>query len=146
MINNPARLLEVARKGETVGDGECVAIAQWTMKMPHSSLWRPGLRVLGNGEDRYTNGIRIHGSGIAPGTAIATFIDKRYPSKITGNHVAIYLSQTKNSIKVIDQWNKRDSKGKIIGYRKPEERDIFIGGNSLSNDADAFSVIFTLNG
>jgi hypothetical protein len=114
--------------------------------MPLTSFWRPGVRVLGNGDERYFNGVKVNGSGIVRGTVIATFIDKRYPSKVHGNHVAIYLSQTKDSIKVIDQWNKRDSKGNIIGNQPPHERDIFVGGNGLSNDADAFSIVFTLPG
>lgn len=74
------------------------------------------------------------------------FIDKRYPSKVHGNHVAIYLSQTKNSITVKDQWNVRNKKGEIVRHQEPHERTIFTGGNGLSNDADAFSVVYTLNG
>lgn len=148
VMNNPGKLYDVAKtpKKNYVGDGECVAIAQWTLKMPHTSFWRPGVRVLGNGDSKYTDGIEIVGSGIMPGTVIATFIDKRYPSKVHGNHVAIYLSQTRNSISVIDQWNVRDKKGNIIRRQEPHQRNIFAGGDGLSNDADAFSVVFTLPG
>ena len=144
----PDKLYEIAASGNNnfVGDGECVAIAQHTLEMPHTSLWRPGVKVLGNGDDQYSNGVRIYGSGIALGTVIATFIDKRYPSKVHGNHVAIYLSQTRKSITVIDQWNIRDKKGKIIRHQHPHKREILVGGDGLSNDADAFSIVFTLPG
>jgi hypothetical protein len=146
VMNIPERLYEIAASGKKnyVGDGECVAIAQFPLKMSHTSFWRPGVKVLGNGDEKYFNGVKVSGSGIVRGTVIATFIDKRYPSKVHGNHVAIYLSQTKDSIDVIDQWNIKDSKGNIIGRQPPHNRTISIGGNGLSNDADAFSIVFTL--
>jgi len=136
VMNNPYKLDGM----EPQGNAECVAIAQATLRMPHTSFWRPGVKVLGNGEDRYVDGIRIHGSGIAPGTVIATFIDGIYPSKRSGNHVAIYISQTKDTIKVIDQW--MDHKRKAPKY--PGYRTLPTGGSGLSNDANAFSVVYTL--
>lgn len=136
VMNNPGRLIGM----QPLGDKECVAIAQSTLRMPLTKFWRPGVKVLGNGEDKYYNGVPIFGSGIAPGTVIATFINGLYPSKSSGNHVAIYISQTKNSIKVIDQWmNHKTGKPKL-----PDYRDLPVGGSGLSNDADAFSVVYTL--
>ena len=119
----PERLLERKNK---VGSGQCVAIAQPLLNMPITSLWREGEKVLGN-------------NSIARGTVIATFINGLYPSLPHGNHVAIYISQTANTIKVVEQWSS---------LKKPQERDIPIkeGMNDRSNNANAFSVVYTLPG
>ena len=148
VMNAFVKLYEVAKSNPQnwVGDGECVAIAQWTLKMPHTSFWRPGVKVLGNDAPTYYEGHKVVGSGIAPGTVIATFVNKHYPSKTHGNHVAIYLRQAKNSITVIDQWNIRNKRGELVRHQEPHERTIFTGGNGLSNDANAFSVVYALNG
>jgi hypothetical protein len=44
---------------------------------------------------------------IARGAAIATFVGGKYPTDHLGKHAAIYLSHDKNSIQVLDQWNKQ---------------------------------------
>lgn len=102
-----------------------------------------GVKVLGNEDYLEKDHYGIGKTGLVRGTAIATFIDKRYPSHISGNHVAIYLSQTRNSIDVIDQWAKKDRNGKIIKYINPHKRTLYKGGG-ISDNADAFSVIYTL--
>lgn len=123
IMNRPERLLE---RKDKVGSGQCVAIAQPLLKMPVTSLWREGEKVLGN-------------NSIAKGTIIATFINGLYPSLKHGNHVAIYISQTTETIKVIEQWSS---------LQKPQQRDILIkeGMTDRSNNANAFSVVFTLPG
>jgi hypothetical protein len=100
------------------------------MNMPHTSRWVSGAKVLGNTE-------------IKRGTAIATFIDGKYKSLDHGNHVAIYLSHTSNSIKVVDQWVTNRSR-KL--YQFPHIRTIYTKPTliNLSNNANAFSVIYTL--
>lgn len=157
VMNNPYRLLEIvekmgrkkAEKEPAVGDGECVAIAQATLKMPLVAEWRPGVKVLGNGAPNYYQGreiVEIVGSGIQVGTVIATFVNKRYQNLDTGNHVAIYLGQGKGSIDVIDMWAKKDPKTRrVIGYQAPTRRTLYIKPG-VSNNADAFSVVYTLKG
>ncbi len=142
VMNNPYNLIGIGNSKKVIGDGECVAIAQQTLKMPHTSFWRPGVKVLGNDAPTYFGGHKVIGSGIAPGTVIATFVNKRYPSKIHGNHVAIYLEQGKNYIDVIDQWVNHRTKEPQYAHR----RRIFVNGSGLSNDANAFSVVYTLTG
>lgn len=41
---------------------------------------------------------------IPPGTLIATLDRRKYPSKSTGNHAAIYLSSDQTSITVLEQY------------------------------------------
>ena len=119
----PERLIEA---GERVGNGQCVAIAQGLLQMPHTSHWREGEKVLGNNQ-------------IAKGTIIATFIDGRYKSLEHGNHVAIYIQHSGNWLQVIDQWTYK-GKDKLPNYRT-----IFIkpGMEDRSNNASAFSIVYT---
>ncbi len=75
VMTNLAKLDAIAKSKPKnwVGSGECVAIAQWTLKMPHTSFWRPGVKVLGNDAPVYYEGIEVVGSGIVPGTVVAAF-------------------------------------------------------------------------
>lgn len=66
------------QRQEKVGNGDCVALVQHYAKAPHTTLWKQGVAVL-------------DGKDIAPGTAIATFVKGRYPSKDSGNHAAFFL-------------------------------------------------------
>lgn len=114
-----------------ISNKECVGIAQETMNMPHTSRWVEGAKVLGN-------------TNIKRGTAIATFVGGKYQSLAHGNHVAIYLSQGNGYIRVIDQWVSNHKK-KL--YQLPHERPIYTKPNGIvdrSNDANAFSVVYTL--
>jgi hypothetical protein len=116
---------------DKLANKECVGIAQETMSMPHTSRWVERAKVLGN-------------DSIKKGTAIATFVDGKYQSLAHGNHVAIYLYQDSNSIRVIDQWVFNHKK-KL--YQLPHERTIYTKPNGIvdrSNDAKSFSVIHTL--
>lgn len=127
VMTNPERLIGMAG----IGNKECVAIAQATMTMPLTSLWRGGEIVLGG---------KLSGNSVnqeAPkGTVIATFIDGRYPSNAHGNHVAIYISQGRDYIYVIDQWS-----GQVPHYRHIYVKE---GMTDRSNNANAFSVVYTL--
>lgn len=116
-----------------VGSTQCVALVQFYGGVPHHVAWRPGASVFGNKE-------------ILPGTAIATFVNGRYPSAATGNHAAFYVRQDASGIWVIDQW--KDKPGGTI--RNIEER--LIRSRHLkqhkngtwpfaSDNADAYSVI-----
>lgn len=78
---------------------------------------------------------------LASGTAIATFVKDKWPSKPHGNHAAFYLGQVSNGMYIMDQWNRSDKKvisSRFI-YRLGKNKD----GSYVrpSDNADAFSVI-----
>ena len=77
------------------GDRQCVWLVRHYAGAGHTSTWREGESVKG----RIT---------LPVGTAIATFIDGRYPSRAHGNHAALYLSQDACGIWVVDQWKHKD--------------------------------------
>ncbi|CAM4072686.1 BPSL0067 family protein [Paracidovorax anthurii] len=110
----------------TVGNKQCVALVKMYAKAPPSSLWKEGAAVKGN-------------TLLREGTAIATFVNGRYPNQASGNHAALYVGQDASGIFVIDQWSKS---GKIQSRKLP-----FLGkgknGNWVdpSNNGDAFSVV-----
>lgn len=97
-------------------------VEKFTLAVP-TSQWKEGARVKGN------YALRI-------GTAIATFINGRYPSYATGNHAAFYCGQDASGIWVVDQSNH---------FQKIRKRKIFfkgnVGGIRRVNDGDAYSVI-----
>jgi hypothetical protein len=74
------------------------------------------------------------GTPLDAGTAIATFVNGKYPQNATG-HAAVYLSQNEAGIQVLDQWA---SQGKVL---KRTIRWIPLRAGDLVNDAKAFSVI-----
>ena len=93
-----------------------------------TSEWREGRKVLGS-------------TGIARGTAIATFENGRYPNRASGKHAAIFLAYAGASIWVLDQWQSKTKKHITkrlirIGRRRAD-------GSLMepSNASDAFSVI-----
>lgn len=111
-----------------VGDFECVALIRHYTNAPPASTWREGDKVLGNKD-------------ITPGTAIATFVNGRWPGKSSGNHCAFYLGQVSNGISVIDQWD--DSKKVTISKRFIQAKGKNQDGSyrQASDNAEAFSVI-----
>ncbi|WP_081822236.1 BPSL0067 family protein [Acidocella facilis] len=78
--------------GQSVGDGQCVALVEKAANTPHDKAW--------------SRGILVKGAIVAPGTIIATFDAKgRYGNHTDGtSHAAIYLGQNADGIQVIDQW------------------------------------------
>jgi hypothetical protein len=105
------------------GNTECVDFIQQTLNAPPTGLWREGKKV-------------VKGDlSIAPGTAIATFVNGKYPqSGSTGKHAAIYLGQNDQGIQVLDQWR---SQGKVL----PRTIKWKPTSPGASNDGNAFSVI-----
>lgn len=103
--------------------GQCVSLVKKYTHAPPTSQWKKGGQVKGN------YALRV-------GTAIATFIDGRYPSYATGNHAAFYCGQDASGIWVVDQSSR---------LQKIRKRKILfkgnIGGNQRVNDGDAYSVI-----
>lgn len=79
---------------ELVDGGDCVAlIKKYAPGLAglHTSAWRAGGRV-------------VDTKNLPRGTAIATFVDGRYPGLRTGNHAAFYLAPAGAGFYVMDQW------------------------------------------
>lgn len=115
-----------------IDGGDCVALIKALapgLKGLATSSWRPGVKV-------------VDSRGLQPGTAIATFVDGRYPNKRTGNHAAFFLSYSGNAIWVMDQW-KNDDKRPWVASRliRPalKHRDGTL--RDPSNAAEAYYVI-----
>ena len=109
-----------------VGSHQCVALVQAMAGAPVTSAWREGAAV----SDRLT---------LAKGTAIATFVNGRYPSHAHGNHAALYISQSAAGIVVMDQWAAKPSVAhRTISFGKKDKQGHYV---DPSNNANAFSVI-----
>jgi len=114
-----------------VFNGECAGIVQWYTKVGLAITWKEGIKVRGNG------------AHIRKGTAVATFVDGKYPNKSHGNHAALYISQDAMGVWVMDQWNAPNkptiSKRRMNFLGKTEGGDY----RDPSNNGDALSVIMT---
>jgi hypothetical protein len=119
-----------------VDGGDCVELIRHYTGAPETATWKAGALVLDN-------------KSIAPGTAIATFVNGRYPNKPKGNHAAFFLRHGApgTGFWVIDQWKEDPTKGKkpVISARpiyvknaKPNADGSWAGA---SDDARAFSVV-----
>ncbi len=108
-----------------VGSGSCPGIVQDHGGLPLTSTWFAGPKVRGNPYIPY-------------GTAIATFVNGKYPNQKTGNHVAIYISQDPaNGVLVFDQWT-----GQAPHYRYMRFLDND-GVADRSNNGAALSMILS---
>src|SRR4051794_36437831 len=96
-IYRDARKLE---KEDKVGDKECVALVRHYTQLGWTGSWRQGEPVVGNKK-------------IIEGTAIATFVNGKWPGLATGNHSGFYLGQVSNGIYIMDQWPNMTTKPKI---------------------------------
>jgi hypothetical protein len=106
--------------GREVDGGECVAFVRRVTAAPHTSLWRPG--------------VRVRGGGVGRGTAISTFRQGRYSNSYDGTaHCAILLAEHADGLLVADQW-----KGQPVAHRVLQFRG---GRGKAVNDGDAFYVI-----
>lgn len=117
-------------KTPLVGSHQCVALVQHYAKAPHTSLWKVGKAVKGD-------------LSIPSGTAIATFVNGKYPSHGTGNHAALYLGQDAGGIIVVDQW-KGDKNKPTVSKRYIRAKGKWFDEEAFvdpSNNADAFFVI-----
>lgn len=123
MFYNPYTVITEFPRG--VGNDECVTLAQDLLNMPSTEYWFEdfGTEVFGNPR-------------IKKGAVIATFIDGVYKSLPHGNHVAIYVGQSRDGIVVIDQWRSKP----------PSRRQIQADNRKARSDnAFAFSVVRTSN-
>lgn len=124
---------------EPYRDGGCVALVQALTNVGHTSLWRPGPRVV---DLLYLN----------PGTVIANFVNGRFPNR-HGYHAALFMefgmrgmsSRRPGCIRVMDQY-----KGRMPNTVR--WRDIYVRGDRSSaqgnpyadcDNADQFYVVVT---
>lgn len=132
---------------EKVDGGECARLVQHYIRhIGHTSTWRPGERVID---------VLAAGRKIEPGTAIATFVDGRYPNH--GHRHAAFFEREVNSctynpqlkrcsvmgIMMTDQWNAQAGspypKATIsTRYVQPHGKN---NGYALSDNADMFYII-----
>lgn len=111
-----------------VGSRQCVALVQQYAGAPITSAWKQGAAVLGN---------RM----LKKGTAIATFVNGRYPNRSHGNHAALFIRQIGSGIWIMDQWkneNKTRISLRLIPSRGKDKQGKFI---RPSENAEAYSVI-----
>jgi hypothetical protein len=94
----------------SVGTGECVPLVQAATGAPLTRDWRLNVPVQGN-------------TAIRRGAAIATSDGHGHYA----GHAAIYLWQDEHGIHVIDQWNRRDSQGRVVEHMAPHERTLPLG-------------------
>jgi hypothetical protein len=110
----------------TVGNSQCVALIMRYTQAPATPRWKEGKQVRGD-------------LLLKKGTAIATFVNGKYPNNNTGQHAAFYLSQDAAGIWVVDQWLASGTIQKRQLRFRGKKRD---GGFvDPSNNGDAFSVV-----
>jgi len=117
-----------------VGNGDCVDLVKHYvpgLKGIPTSAWRAGGNVL------------ELGNTVARGTAIATFVNGRYPGRERGNHAAIVLKVMKSGIWVIDQWKEKPAiSARLI--RIPPPRQQFNADDSFRNPSDNALAFFVI--
>ncbi|ECX3818404.1 BPSL0067 family protein, partial [Salmonella enterica] len=88
-------LVDSLQGKDQVGDGECVALVKQYAHLGFTGTCKQGRKVFGD-------------KSIPRGTAIATFVNGKYPSGSAAHkHAAFYLEQDSNYIYVMDQWKKK---------------------------------------
>jgi hypothetical protein len=125
-----------------VGDGGCVALVKAYTPTLHgaaTNIWRPGKRV-------------IDLDNLAPGTAIATFFEGKWPGWRGGNHAAFFVRVSGredghiSEIVIMDQYNTYAGQmpRPYITTRKIsvlKEKKYLDGHINMSNDLEFFYVI-----
>lgn len=96
-IYKDARKLEGTEK---IGDKECVTLVKNFTRLGWTGSWHEGAKVVGT-------------KNIAEGTAIATFVNGKWPGLKHGNHSGFYLGQTSDGIYMIDQWPNMATKRRV---------------------------------
>ena len=97
-------------------------------------------------EGNVARGHQSQGQGdkIKTGTAVATFVDGRYPRTKHNKHAALYIYQDSAGVWVMDQWEDDISKP-TISKRHMRFKGTGDDGKYLdpSNNGDALSVIMS---
>jgi hypothetical protein len=76
---------------------------------------------------------------IVEGTAVANFVNGRWPRLSHGNHSAFYLGQVSDGIYIIDQWpDKKQISKRFVRRKGKDSRGNFI---NPTDNADAFFII-----
>lgn len=115
------------QRKQKVGDGDCVALIQRYTPAGYTGRWRAGAAVLNN-------------RNIRSGTAIATFLNGRWPGLKKGNHAAFFLRHGINGFWVIDQYrNTPVIQSRFIAVKVTRNGENY----TISNDASMFYVIET---
>jgi len=107
--------------GQVVHNGHCVRYVQECAGCPHTSQWKPG--------------VKVRGAFLTPGTAIATFDSNgSYGNHTDGrSHAAILVEETAAGLLVWDQWLRHPVQQRTIRFRGGKGRKV--------NDGDQFYVI-----
>lgn len=107
-----------------VSTGSCASLVQHYTRVGPAKLWRQGESVRGN-------------ATIKRGTAIATFVNGRYPNEKHDNHAALYVSQDSKGIRVVDQWDGREAGERVLTFQGEKDGSWI----DPSNNGDAMSII-----
>ncbi|MYM88598.1 BPSL0067 family protein [Rugamonas sp. FT82W] len=111
---------------DKVGDGECVTLIKTFTDAGWTGRWKQGAAVVGN-------------KNIVRGTAVANFVDGKWPGRNHGNHLAFYMGQVSDGIYILDQWPDKNKIGKrFIRSKGKDARGNFI---NPTDNADAFFII-----
>lgn len=100
---------EFPLKSKPFGNGQCVALVKALTGAPASSHWKEGMSLAE----------ALRSGKIQSGTAIATFVDGRYPNWSHGNHAAIFVRAVTNGIEIYDQWHRHSPELRIIRFNRP---------------------------
>jgi hypothetical protein len=113
------------------GNGQCVGIVEYYTRVGKAENWKQGERVR---DAKY----------IIKGTAIATFVNGKYPNNPHGNHAALYMKKDDSGITMMDQWsgdnNKPTISSRYVKYFNIAQNSDGSWENA-SNNGDAFYVI-----
>jgi hypothetical protein len=124
MTMDESAVLKSEQFVNSLGNTECVEFVRQASSAPHTTLWNKGALV-----------IDMVPGMIPRGTVIATFDDRdRYPTDGKGKHAAVYLSHTKNSIEVLDQWKAQK---RVL----PRTIRVQIGNKRRSDLAQTFYIV-----
>jgi len=114
---------------EMVGSKQCVALVQHYAHAPVTSAWKQGAHVRDN-------------KTIQKGTAVATFVNGKYPNHASGNHAAFYVSQNHSGVHVMDQWaddpNKPKVSERLMRFKGKHKDGTYV---DPSNNGDALFII-----
>jgi hypothetical protein len=93
-----------------VGDDECVALGRRATGAPPTREWQQGDQV-------------ERSSGLPPGTLVATFDHGRYGNHTDQtSHAVLLISKDADGFWGVEQYNIRDSEGRIIARRAPRRQ------------------------
>ncbi|EFC5425040.1 TPA: BPSL0067 family protein [Escherichia coli] len=108
---------------------ECVFLVQVYAHVGNIGTWKQGRKVFGD-------------KSIPRGTAIATFVNGKYPSRQNDHkHAAFYLEQDSQYIYVMDQWTGKTTK---VSTRPIARKGGMRSDGTYpdaSNNAEAFYII-----